>query len=389
MKTLFQTTGRRARAALLGLVAGGCTLLCSAHAQTRDATAVDCTFDNVKAGPWLEINSLTNSTATGTVLYERNISLFINYNYGPGAREKHELVSAGHWLPVGSMVANGIAETNVDGIGFQWVGVSDDSEEHTLRQRSRPVAFSKHAILRPGSWTPSDAAMAIYRQRLILQKSASELPAGDLVINDLPGNPTVTLYALDLPVNTASIGGEVDVPAVMDPPGSCKLSRTYRGMGNLTIGGGPIVVPKKCEIEDNWIIPVNLGHVAISQFPTPNAVSPPVEFNIELSQCAAAAKPAISFRDKSGKPNADPTLLQLSGPSGTALASGFNIVMTNVLTGERIAFGEPGAARQYPMQRSGTTAVMPLRAQYIRTGAAGELKPGYAGGAAEFTFTFP
>lgn len=41
------------------------------------------------------------------------------------------------------------------------------------------------------------------------------------------------------------------------------------------------------------------------------------------------------------------------------------------------------------MRRTGDMAVMPLRAQYIRTGGEGELAPGYAGGGAEFSFTFP
>lgn len=137
------------------------------------------------------------------------------------------------------------------------------------------------------------------------------------------------------------------------------------------------------------IVPVDLGHVPLSQFAGLHAMSKPVDFNITLSQCAAGAKPTISFRDKAVRPNADKTLLELSAPDGRAVARGFNIVMTNSLTGERIAYDEPDRAKQYPMKRAGDNAVMPLSAQYIRTGADAELKAGYAGGAAEFTFTFP
>lgn len=89
------------------------------------------------------------------------------------------------------------------------------------------------------------------------------------------------------------------------------------------------------------------------------------------------------------RPNADRTLLELRAPDGKAVARGFNIVMTNSLTDERIVYDEPDRAKQYPMKRVGDNAVMPLSARYIRTGADAELMAGYAGGAAEFTFTLP
>ncbi|MCA8282014.1 hypothetical protein LGN21_20720 [Burkholderia cepacia] len=50
---------------------------------------------------------------------------------------------------------------------------------------------------------------------------------------------------------------------------------------------------------------------------------------------------------------------------------------TEASTGEWIAYGDPLSARQYPMNRVGDMATIPLRAQDIRTGAA------------ELTFTFP
>ncbi|WP_334011225.1 hypothetical protein [Burkholderia cepacia] len=51
--------------------------------------------------------------------------------------------------------------------------------------------------------------------------------------------------------------------------------------------------------------------------------------------------------------------------------------MTDASTGEWIAGGDPVSAGQYPMKRLGNMATIPLRAQYIRSGAA------------ELTFTFP
>ncbi|MGN8187636.1 hypothetical protein ACTJLD_16800 [Burkholderia sp. 22088] len=67
----------------------------------------------------------------------------------------------------------------------------------------------------------------------------------------------------------------------------------------------------------------------------------------------------------------------MSAPVARAVAQGFNLVMTDASTGEWIAGGDPVSAGQYPMKRVGNMATIPLRAQYIRSGAA------------ELTFTFP
>lgn len=52
------------------------------------------------------------------------------------------------------------------------------------------------------------------------------------------------------------------------------------------------------------------------------------------------------------------------------MAQGFNLVMTDASTGEWIAGGDPVSAGQYPMKRVGKMAMIPLRAQYIRSDAA-------------------
>lgn len=384
--------GRTARR-ILRLAVAGCTAFAwAAHAAPpRASTALDCTFSNVDATPWRLVTPLTSSTPVGSVLYQRTVSLFVSFNHGgPGADGAHELVNAGHWMP-GTVVADGVAQTNVDGIGFQWAGVSGDGVERTLPQRGSPMAVAKTEVIDPaGGGTKGDVQIMRYRQFLVLGKPASQLPEGKLVVQNLPGNPTVAIYAVDLPKGAVSIGGDVTVPEQTIPPNRCKQRRTFVGVGNICIGSEcQITVPNRCEIQSNMIVPVTLGNFSISNFPSLHATSKPVDFDITLSQCAAAAKPSISFRDKAAKPNADRTLLQLSAPASQRVARGFNIVMTNALTGERIAYGEPGAATEYPMRRTGDIAVMPLRAQYIRTGTDGELAPGYAGGGAEFSFTFP
>ncbi len=395
MTTILQRVYRWGRASvrMLGAVLSA-ACVCHAGAATagtgRPAAAGDCTFSNVQATSWRQVTRLTNSTPIGAVLYQRQVSLMVSYKY-VGAPGTYELVSAGHWN-LGTIITDGLARTNVDGIALRWAGVDSDGEARTLVQNAYPAAVAKSEVVEVEGGSPSigNVIMVYFLQDLVLTKAATSLPEGDIVVSDLLGTPSIALYAINLPKGTASLGTDVRLPELHIPSHHCKQSITYTGVGNLTIGGGGgIEVPKQCEVESNMIVPVNLGKASLGQFPSLHATSQPVDFNIALSRCAAAAKPTISFRDKAVQPNADKTLLQLSAPEGTAVARGFNIVMTNGLTGERIAYDEPDTAKQYPMKRIGDTAVMPLSAQYIRTGVDTELKAGYAGGAAEFTFTFP
>ncbi|MDN7488396.1 fimbrial protein [Burkholderia sp. AU31652] len=391
MKTIQgRRPGRVGRAMHRLAMAGYLVLAFGTHVMAQGssgATALDCSFSNIEASPWRMMTPLTSTTPQNSILYQRTVSLMVSFKYGT-APTAHELVTAAHWAS-GSIVANGVAQTNVNGIGFKWAGVSGDDVERTLQQGADPMVTAKHDLIRSNAGG-ADLRMMRFRQFLVLDKPVSQLPQGKLVVKNLPGNPTVAIYAIDFPKGVASIGSPVTVPESTTPPNLCKQMKAFVGVGNVCIGSEcEIHVPNRCEITSNWIVPVTLGNFAINRFPSLNATSRPVGFDIALSQCAASAKPSISFRDKAAQPNPDKTLLQLSAPAGQTVARGFNIVMTNGLTGERIAYGEPGAAIEYPMQRTGDMAVMPLRAQYIRTGADAELAPGYAGGGAEFSFTFP
>ncbi|WP_230975124.1 fimbrial protein [Burkholderia stagnalis] len=363
----------------------------SAHAEMANVLAVNCSFSNKEVSPWRELTPLTQSTPVGSILYRRQINLFTSYQFGSLVTAPQELVLGGHWSLQGGAVTNGVAQTNVDGIGLKWASIGSDGVKRPVAQGGRPTAFAKIDVKRDtGATVPGDTMATQYLQYLVLTKPASQLPQGDLVVSDLPANPVLALYAVDLPKGTASLGSIFDMPTSATPPNLCKSPINYIGAGNINIdGGGAVTVPNKCDVVSDSIVPVELGNFAVSQFGALNATSAPVDFSISLSNCAASAKPTISFRDKAAQPNADKTLLQLSAPAGRAVAQGFNIVMTNASTGERIAYGDPGSAKQYSMKRVGDMATIPLRAQYIRTGIDAELKPGYAGGAAEFTFTFP
>lgn len=391
MKTIqSRGPGRVGRAMRRLAMAGYLVLAFGAHGMAQGvggSMALDCSLSNIDASVWKMVTPLTSATPVGAILYQRSVSLVVSFKYGR-ASEAHELVAAGHWTS-GPLVTNGAVPTNINGIGFKWAGVSGNGDTHTLPQVGLPMVTATHNLGRV-SESGSDLQMMLFRQYLVLDKPVSQLPQGKLIVKNLPGNPIVAIYAIDLPKGVASVGGTVTVPEQTTPSNLCKLTKTFVGVGNVCIGSEcEFHVPNRCEIQSDWVKPVTLGNFAITRFPALHAVSEPVSFDITLSQCAAAAKPSISFRDKAPQPNPDTTLLQLSAPAGRPVARGFNIVMMHGQTKQRIAYGDPGTAPTYPMIRNGDTATIPLLAQYIRTGTDGELSPGSANGAAEFTFTFP
>lgn len=98
--------------------------------------------------------------------------------------------------------------------------------------------------------------------------------------------------------------------AAATPPNPCKPPISHTGAGNLGIGiDGSVTVPNKCDVLSNGILRVDPGHFPVSRFGAPNATSTPVDFSISLSDCAASAKPTLSFHDKAAQPNAYKTLL--------------------------------------------------------------------------------
>jgi len=339
--------------------------------------------------PWTIVNPLTSSTPVGTPLMARNFSLHTEFAYKP-ATVPHTLVIAGHWS-VGPLGSDSIAPTNIDGIGLKWMTVSGAGET-PLPFSSYPTALAADKLalmINDAVGSGSSGRLSGYRQYLVLTKPANLLPPGALQVTRIADNREVKLYARDfLTAAAPALGTIVDLSQATS--GTCSLERVYDSTGIVNLGGGPPPpIPNKCDVVANQIIPVNLGTFSVRDFPNANSTSTPVPFAITLNNCTANAKPTISFRDKSNKPTTDKTILQLYAPGGQSLAEGFGIIMTNRSSGARIAFDNPNVATKYVMTRSGDTATIQLQAQYLRTGTVAEMKAGYAGGSAEFTFTFP
>lgn len=373
------TRVRLATLAALALLSSGLS------AAVVNSPAMNCTFSNRAGGGWVQINPLTSATAVGTVLWQRPVGLSFNYAYGGSSGSvQHELVSAGYWSP-GTPLENGIAPTNVSGIGFKVLVNSSDGNTRSILQTPSPVALEKEQVQYDTGVGQSRGSTLVtnYLQQLILTAPASQLPSGKLRVEQVEGSSQLSLYAVDLLKGEAALGSEITIPTSNVPQGICRAS--YLLMGPLIInmgGGGPIVVPNTCLVETYKTIPVPLGRFSLERFPKVGDTSDPKAFTIELSQCAANAKPSITFSDKFGTGDGAGVLGLKSTPNS---AQGFGIVVNNPLTRQRIQFdGTP-----YDMQRIGELARLPLTANYIRIGEDAELKAGEADGAAEFMFSFP
>ncbi|HDQ4734749.1 fimbrial protein [Pseudomonas aeruginosa] len=361
------------RPVLLCCLIGGLSL---PQAWAQDEIARNCTFSNGQGGSWRTVNDLTSSTPRGTVLAVRPVNLFLNYQ-SSSAVEPHELILGGNWSGVGYPGLYGTVQTNVPGIGYR---VSMDAQDGAMRPV--PVDSVPHALDRR---VTSKAGNTIndYLQELVLTVDPKDLPSGELQVTSVSGSATLNLWAVDMLKGETALGGRFDVPTGNTPAGICRTPHRLVGPAAINIGGGPPpVIPNKCRVDVGQTIQVRLGNVALKDFPRLNDTSTPRAFSITLSDCAAAAKPLVAFKDKYASAiQPDPTILSLKSGG----AAGFGIVVDNGLTGQRVRFdGTP-----YPMRRIGDSADIPLSAAYIRTGAQAELRAGAADGAAEFSFTFP
>lgn len=356
----------------------------TAQAAMVESQAIDCTFSNRAGRPWVEVTPLTSTTPVGSVLWQRPVALITNYKYGGTTGNKaHELVSAAYWT-AGTPLPDAIAPTNISGIGFKIAVNSSDGVLREISQTHNPVALEKNLVLFDPSAGQNQSSVMVtnYLQSLILTVPPSQLPSGELVIDRVDGSSGLRLYALDLLKDVASLGAsryterqhtQRHLPQVLPVDGA--RHHQYGG------GPGPSI-PNKCVVESYKTIPVRLGRFSLADFPKVGATSSPVPFRIELSQCALNARPQITFTDKVPG-HTDPSVLNLTASPNSA--KGFGIIMINDLNQQRVKYD----GTLYDMQRVGDSAIIPLRAGYIRTGSDAELKVGDADGAAEFTFTFP
>lgn len=349
----------------------------TARAALLNGQAVQCEFGKMVDTAWREVKPLTTDRVVGDVLWERYVDLPTQYSILGAGGKAHELVSAGYWSR-GTLLVDGVAETNVRGIGFKIAVRSSDGVSRTIVQApDDPIALEKTDVQYLGS-AMSSSMLTRYTLSLVLTVPASQLPAGKLEVTHVDGSAGLVLYAVDLPKGVAMLGQPFKVPTEIFPPGICRKLHTISGTELI---GESKTLPKTCVVVTKNVTRP-LGHFTPADFPAIDSVSPPSEeVRLQLSDCSAIARPQVSFTDASSR-RCESGILGLLPSSGKVVAQGIGIVMFNDKI-RRIHCATP-----YEVERiAGTNnASFNFRAQYIRIG---HVTPGDANGAVTFEFTFP
>lgn len=352
-------------------------------AYTRPAT--NCRHSNLGGGGWRAKTPLNGASQVGDVLFERVVAAVVDYDYGfIQAGKRYELVAGADWMTGTGVDANGVAQTNVQGIGLQlWVR-GQDGQERLLHLNPSMVALDKD----PVSW-PVDSpdqkgslTMTNYIQRLVLTAPPQTLPEGEFEVTGVHEGVGLKLTHVSYEQDRVAYGGHMSATYVPEG-GGCNSQLEYFGSEILKMGGGGTVpIPNTCEVLAQADVPVNLGNFAPSDFPNPGDTSPERSFAVAMSRCSANAKPIVTFDDNNGA-TAGAGILNLRNDPG--VARGFGIVIHRAEQGDRVLLGQGYAA---PVV--GDEARLELKASYIRTAIdASDMHPGAANGNAQFTFTFP
>lgn len=353
-------------------------LLQSAQAELLNGQAINCRFGPMlETMPWREVTPLTSETPVGSVLWERYVDLNTQYGMLDAAGKPHELVSAGRWSR-GTLLVDGVAPTNVRGIGFKMVVRSSDGQSRPLTQAFEgPVALEKSNIKYSPEVSLKSTSVTHYTQSLVLMVPVSELPGGKLEISRVGGTAQLQLYAVDLPKGAAALGQPITIPSDSFPPGICRELQTF---GGAELIGKTLTISSSCVVMTKNVVR-QLGRFSSADFPTLYSTSPPSqEVTLQLSQCTALARPRVSFTDLSPR-RCEAGILGLMKQGGQ-VASGLGIVMFN----DRIKRIECDTSYEVERTPGSNNATFDFRAQYIRIG---RVTPGAANGAVTFEFTFP
>lgn len=334
-----------------------------------DATASRCYFDNTLGGPWNIYGGnntiqISNSTPAGTVLAARGITVAGVYTGKPG---KPDIVRIkGSWISGG--VGGGLADyytvaTNITGIGLRWRYSSSSTSDGILLRNASPIILAEEPAEISAIGTGSIQLTTV--QELIL---TGNTPGG--IVSNTPG--AATNFILDA-INSEGVISNV-----------CNATGDFGDKYTLDLGD--IQVQNICEIETPSI-QVIMGSFSTADFPSidSSSLQGGTQFSIRLNNCAAAAKPRISFIDINNRSNIS-NLLSLSPATeyGTPPAQGISIRLKSILNNETISFG---TNNNYSMGSVvGNMINMPLQADYIRTGT---VTAGHANAAAEFFIDYP
>lgn len=389
------------------LLAGGVALpAVDAWAQNVPARATTCRIASFGAGQtsggaWIppQIGNVGGSQVIpdGTVLAVRSVTLTSSATLVPAAStDRYYLAAGATWTgvrPDGST----IFPTNVSGIGIRLrAGPGDSASEVQATTAIRAVRNIDQLIML------ANMQMAPYilqvSLRVELVKMGSDVLPG---IGAFPVTGMATAYqGASMRFKVVQVKSEpaaegTDLGPITDP--SCNTSFDFN-IDQLISGGGttPPVVTAVCAVDASYQgsgREVPMGPVTRGSFPGRGDRAGSVPFDISLSNCAARAKPKISFSPGfQGKVPGWPNVLRLD-QSDINHARNLGIVLTRRDDpGKEVNIGdapEAGPYIQFPQYgtlQDGETTTLELAAHYVRTDHEGQggVTPGPANSSVRF-----
>lgn len=346
-------------------------LLCLSGGAAAAVSVKSCRFPVPEPGPWIggDGNSLqiSEDTSPGTVLSKRGVQVIGSYKANTGYPDDQVQI-IGHWTGGGGGALDqyGTMPTNIAGIGLRW-SYESSSGDKTLPFSLKAEVLAMKPAENTGQSREDSLVLNMYQELIVTGPS----PGGQ--VTSLPGASTqFYLQAVNTKVST--------------------LCNELADFSTLQTGLNPPPIRNVCQLQTKSVV-VDMGQYNIGDFPVLNgaATKPGQDFTLQLSKCAAEAKPKIQFTDASKRDN-NSALLSISSDAegGAAAAQGLALRLSRV-GGDNgvITFGPEGGVGtphfELGSPQSGMVE-MKLHADYIRTGT---IHPGPANGKAEFLISYP
>lgn len=344
------------------------------HGSTAHAAAAarQCVLRNTSAGPWNGLSgggiTITADTPPGTVLAKRGIFMYAEYQGQQGGPDIVRIRGAWTHGNSGQIGPYETIPTNIAGIGLRWSYRADNGEP------SLPYDPTVSGVL---SSKPAERTYGGNTDSLVLQLYQELILTG----------PTAGGAVLNVPSAGASF--------YVDATRNGSLTKDCYNVGNfgeqLNIN---VPVANVCHLQTaNVMVP--MGQYTPADFPALGQPSTraPQQFSLQLSKCAAQARPKIQFSDAS-QPSNNSRLLSINtnAEEGITAAKGLGLQLSRSSGGadsDIITFGPEngGSTPSFDMGSPMDGMVsMPLYASYVRTG---NVTAGHANAKAVFMITYP
>ncbi|KMN77784.1 hypothetical protein VK98_18250 [Chromobacterium sp. LK11] len=342
----------------------------SAHAA---AAARHCTLANTTPGPWNGLSgntiTITADTPPGTVLAKRGIAVRGEYQGqigGPDIVRIHGAWTNGNG---GQLGPHETIPTNIAGIGLRWSYRAGNGEPSLPYDPTMERVLTSKPAERTTGGTFDTLTLQLY-QELIL---TGPTPGG--TVGNVPG--TNASFYIDATRNGNVTGND------------CYQQASFGELLNINVP-----VANTCELQTaNVIVP--MGQYTPADFPSLGQPSTraPRQLSLQLSKCAAQARPKIQFSDANQPGNSSRLLsINANAEEGITAAKGLGLQLSRSLAGtesDLITFGPEsgGGAPSFDMGPPLDGMVsMPLYANYVRTG---NVTAGHANAKAVFIITYP